>query len=127
MLANLASKIQAKPQNSKPRVNMNPTHNGINKVDDSISVWSKIAAEIAHDDQNRREQVNKKMDRKKIVAEEQRFRRSQPPKNFLQPAGTLTTERLNEMGEVNVVHPWEKSEAISYRQVKVLIARKPHD
>jgi hypothetical protein len=34
-----------------------------------------MAVDIAHDDQNRKENVDKKMDRKRIVADEHRFRR----------------------------------------------------
>ena len=78
MLANLASKIQAKPQTSKARTN--PILSNCHE-DGAASDWSKIVNEIAHDDQNRAEHVNKKMDRKRIVAEEQRFRRGQPTKS----------------------------------------------
>ncbi len=65
------------------------------------------------------------MDRKKIVAEEHRFRRGQPAKSLLGGAGA-EAEVAMDAGEEQVVYPWEKREAMSYKQVKDLIAKKPH-
>jgi hypothetical protein len=66
------------------------------------------------------------MDRKRIVADEHRFRRGQLNQAANVASGALTNEQLNEIGDENVVYPWEVREKLSYRQVKDLITKKPH-
>ena len=118
MLENLQAKISQKPHTSKNDTRASST----GRI--TPSVWSRVNCEIAHDDQNRTENIFKKMDRKRIVEQEHRYNRAKVPENFLLNPFTVTESDLNNP-EGSVRFPWEKREA-AHGDFRDLIARKPN-
>lgn len=91
-----------------------------------MTLWEKLAADISHDDQNRRENIGKKMDRKKAVAEEHRYRRGQLLSGRDKVSESATSVKCPHNNDAPEKYPWEIREEVSAAELRKLIARKPH-
>mgnify|MGYP000895665666 CR=1 FL=1 len=91
---------------------------------DQESVWSKIASEMQEDEKTRALLMPQKMERRKAIESEYRYRRGVYKTSEMGRHPTaMKQQQLDAMGEHNASFPWETRDE-SINQFKKIVTRK---